>query len=171
MPYLARWRRIARLMQLRARVLRSRKEEQKAFQQAETLVHFGHRVEDAKGGIIHYLVGLSFKHMGWGLVERMLPDTTLNAEQLRARADALAAFGANDEGLITAFKVEYLVAANAIRGLASGDLSASALGVDENQLKLRSKPTGYLLQPNATRRLFANFYTQLRQCAGAHKLQ
>ena len=159
--YLEEWRRIAKLMQLRSRLFLVKGKHVQAYEQAVAVVHFGQRIENTGGSVLHYLIGLSIKHMGLMLIEQMLPYLKPDTTQFRIYAEKLADFDANEAALVDALKREYMSARNTVTDLAEGRLSLKDAGVAVNPLLSSTGITPYLLQVNDTQQRFADFFTRM----------
>jgi len=120
------WIEIAGLACVRAQARARQGQWAAAFDDLERVVRFGHRIEQSKGIILTWLVGDTIKERGYALMRRMLSETSLTPQQLRAYARQIAAFPADAGGYADAFRNEYIVHAGMIDDMASGQTSAGS---------------------------------------------
>ena len=109
--------------------------------------------------MIHYLVGLSVKHMGLLLIEQMLPYFKPDPIQFRTYAGKLGEFGASEDALVSSLKEEYRICRNTVEDLAGGRLGFEEAGIRMHPFAAALGVTPYLLQVHNTQRRFAEFYT------------
>jgi len=149
LPYLAPWRAIARLGAIRAELLFRQGREKEAFDQALQVVHFGDRIHDCRSSLVGWLVGNAVEVAGLKQLREMLGRTHLDAATLRAYIPQLAACSAAEPGLGNVLRIEYIMAANTVDGLASGRPSTSDFMDD--RLWVRLSP----LKSNKTKAMLA----------------
>ena len=125
-PYLREWRWLAYLALTEARVSFHSGNERQAFDRAMEVVRFGHRVEECKGGTLHYLVGSAIKSQGLQCIRQFAGDTGLPAGTLVSVAKQLAGFEASQDGLREALKVEYATQADMFDGLTANFITNSS---------------------------------------------
>jgi len=114
------------LVSVRARAAAKRGNYEAAFQDCMKLVRFGHRIEGDKGCLLEWLVGVTVKGAGKGLMRDLLPESTLPPARLRHYAAELAKYPA-DAGLADAFRNEYAVQVETLEGIKSGKYDPSSL--------------------------------------------
>jgi len=151
LPYIDSWGKIRNLARLRAALLLSDGKHREALGQFMQLVEFGHRVQNCRGAIIHYSVGLRIKNYGLAGIRAMLANAPLSRYALRETTGRLARFAADPDAVENALKVEYGTLAATIDDLAAGRFRAEL-----NQMMDISLPfTPYNFQPNKTKQLIA----------------
>ena len=114
------------LVSVRARAAAKREDYEAAFQDCMKLVRFGHRIEGDKGCLLEWLVGVTVKSTGDGLMRDLLPEGTLPPARLRHYASEVAKYPA-DAGLADAFRNEYAVQVETLEGIKSGKYDPSSL--------------------------------------------
>lgn len=122
-PYLS----IANLLRVRALAAAKRGDYEAAFQDCMKLVQFGHRIEGDKGCLLEWLVGVTVKGAGKGLMRDLLPESTLPPARLRHYVSELAKYPADAQGLADAFRNEYAVQVETLQGIKSGKYDPSSL--------------------------------------------
>lgn len=157
LPYLGEWRTLARLSSLRALWLLKGGRQREAADEAMSTVKFGHMIEGSRGGLLHYLVGCAVKAIALARLRDIAGEATLQPSVLIGYARALAAYGANEQGLEDVFRGEYAVTKTTVDDLAAGrygieDLSGEGSGGP------RPGYVGYFFQPNKTKRIFAQTF-------------
>ncbi len=155
LPKLSRWRQVARLASLRASFLQRSGKEKEAFDEAMKIVKLGHMIIGSKGGLIHYLTGVTCKGIGLKKLRAMLPQTSLDPASLTHYVRELQAYRASDQALADALRAEYMAAANGIDDVAAGKygLKGSMGGPGPPGKKIK---VGYFtFRPNQTKRVFA----------------
>jgi hypothetical protein len=150
LPYLSDWKRLAQLQAIRANSLFRAGREQEAFNQAVNLVQMGRRIEDAKGGVIHYLVGAGVKGQGFSCIRRWVGRTRLTPQQIARIISALKSVPADGSALTEALKVEYQVQIQTLADIRAGRVEP---GLEEARLvRLKLVP---VYNHAKTKRLFA----------------
>jgi len=153
LPYLSPLRTIARLGAIRAEHLFRQGKQKEALEQAMQVIRLGARMQNGRGCIITYLVGVASKEIGHRPFRRMLATTTLAPEHLMPYIERLEACRASEEGLADVYRVEYMCAVNTVDDVAGGGLDAIDLrGIRKHVL--RRLP----FKPNKTKRLFAEAF-------------
>jgi hypothetical protein len=150
LPYLAPWRRIAMLGAVRAQWLLRGGRDEEAFEQAILIVRFGHRVQNGRGCLVAYLVGVAIEEIGLRQTRRMLADCTLDPNHLGAYVPRLAGYGVSARGLADALKVEYVCACSMLEDLLEGKGSGAP-----HDAKTFRKTRFLFLKPNKTKRAVA----------------
>ena len=112
-----------------------------ALDDAVRLVRCGQHVEGGRGMLVCYLVGLTIKQMGLGLMGEMAHESRLSPHRLRRCAADLAHYQAIPQDIAAAWRAEYTVARNCVDTVASG--------------------SPLFFKPNRTRRLIAEMYRDL----------
>ena len=146
LPYIDDWNKLSGICRVRASMLSHAGKQEEAFGALLQLVEFGHRVQGCGGALIHYSVGSRMKEKALAAIRKMLPETSLSADDLKDCAQRLGRFRANGEGLAGSFKVEYAVIANEIRMFRS----SMRREYMEQAYKVSLPTSPYHLQPNRT---------------------
>jgi hypothetical protein len=148
------WRYIAYLLSCRGRVLLEEGKEREAFAECLKLVRFGHRIQEAQGGVFHYMVGLGWQSFGLENLAGLARRTRLAAEDLKPIIEELGRLPPSRDGLRDACRAEYVFFSTILdqrQGLELLDL--------RNSLPTAIERVGfvhrYLFQPNRMRRLLA----------------
>jgi hypothetical protein len=153
LPYLPRWRDLARITCLRARSLLIEGRDREAFGQLMDGVRFGHMIQRARGGVIHCFVGASIKGTTLQTMGQVLGDAELPAVALCDYTDRLAGYGADEEGYARAFRSEYAAMTEMVDIVVADPKGVEQIGSFSpvSSLLLR----GHLFKPNQTKRVFA----------------
>jgi len=157
MPYLETSRSLARLTLLSAISLLKQGKGKEALDAGMDLVRFGHMIEGSGGMLIHYLVGIAVKAIGLDRLRRIVPDATLDADQMREYAEKLAEYKADEQRFMDVFRVEYTLGKRTTDDLAAGKLDFKDLG-PANSTAQRRGLMRHFLQPNRTKRILAQAY-------------
>jgi len=159
---------IANTISVRARDAMRRGDPEAAFADAVKLLHFGQKIEAAKGNVVSYLVGLTIKDTGCGLVLNELQGAMLPSERLRRLAAEFRQSGHEGEALADAFRVEYEQQSLVIRDFEAGVLAKYGQGTSRQPIGGSRKHLGpvwrfaqrvqlnLIFKPNRTRRMFAD---------------
>jgi hypothetical protein len=158
--YLADWRRAARLSSVRALYLMRTGREKEAFDECLQTVRFGRRIQDCRGGLSTYLVGIAVERMATERLRALLSETDLRGEQLREYVERLDDGSSHASGLANAYRIDYVIWCRMLDDLAAGrplipEDRARRYGLWE-RLKRR-----FILKPNRTKRLIADFARHL----------
>jgi hypothetical protein len=156
MFYLGHWRFLARFMSLHACYLQKTEKEKEAFDTALEIVRFGHLIQNSGGEIITYLVGVGITdNSGLGAITSLLKETTLSSLELKKYIQMLAKYETNVDGLVNAFKLEYVKICVLIDMIASGrdkDIT------QESRWYRTAVRIRYFFRPNATKQIEAELY-------------
>ena len=150
LSYLSDWKRLAQLQAIRANSLFRTGREQEAFNQAVSLVQMGRRLQEAQGGVIHYLVGAGVKGQGFSCIRRWAGSARLTPRQMAQIISALKSVPSDGSPLAESLKVEYQVQIQALADLRAGRVEP---GIAEGRL-LRFKLLP-VYNHGKTKRLFA----------------
>jgi hypothetical protein len=157
--YFSDWLQLSRLLQLRATDHFNRGRDAEGFDDALKLVRLGDRMEEARGCLIHYLVGLTVRNSGLELIRKHLPQTRLAPDKLRAMIAELGRHAPRTEDFAGVLRNEYVILSNTVDALKAGRLDARSLSTAVNSgAAPLPAPNGYQLKPNATRRRFGEAY-------------
>ncbi|MCD6416745.1 MAG: hypothetical protein J7M08_08640 [Planctomycetes bacterium] len=137
----------------RAIYLAQRGETAAALDEALRLLEFGHKVEGAKGALIHFLVGVAIEGMGLDAVQHVLKQEDIDTAALTACLEKLNNGRDSDQALKDTYKVEYAVSFAAMEaGIDKGIPSSSTPALRAaGKMGLRS----FFYKPNRTRRIMA----------------
>lgn len=138
-PYLAGWKDISRVESIEVFASLHERKEKQAVDSAFKIIEFGQRAEDSGGPLIHYLVGAAIKSIGLRDIQKMVPETTLQATNLVEMIAKLNSYRANQKGLTNALKVEYQVERHFLDDLAAGKISTNSSLSDEPVVSFGSK--------------------------------
>jgi len=145
LPYLGKWRTMARLMSIRAELLSREGKHREALEQAMAGVRFGHKTGQCQGPVICWLVGVACKKIGYRRVHQLIAKTPLDDTDLQKADSLLAPLETTADDLINSFRVEYVVNVNTV-----DDVMAGRYGPIGGKKRLP------ILLPNQTKRLFAD---------------
>ena len=164
-PYLAEWKQLAKVAELRENVLLHNGQDKEAFDKILDHVRLGQRMQNAHGPLIDYLVGAAVHNMGLSQMQHWAGKTHLTPDQLK---DYIRQLGFDPDGESVAF-------ANTIKGeyqFQIGSLEAIRRGKITN-----SDSTGHYSRPvrwlplfnfSQTRALFAEEDLKLVKAAPHH---
>jgi hypothetical protein len=129
-----------------------------AFDDLVSVVRFGHRIEQSKGSVIAWTVGVCTKGSGLEFMREIMPEAALTAPQFRAYGRQIAAFPADANAYADAIRNEYTIHAGSIDYVASGTSFDSATEQERGVLSrwfwyVKLKP---VLKPNRTKALLAD---------------
>jgi hypothetical protein len=108
-PYLSSWKAFSHLESIRAISLFRAKQEKNGLDSALEILEFGHRVENAGGGTLHYMVGSAIKMVGLRCIREMMARTALQEADMISLIRELNDFRPNKAGLTNALKVDYQI--------------------------------------------------------------
>jgi len=164
-PYLAEWKKLAQVAEIRENVLLHNGQDKEAFDRILDHVQLGQRMQNAHGPLIDYLVGTAVRSMGLSQMQHWVGKIHLTPNQLK---DYIRQLGLNPDGESVAF-------ANTIRGeyqFQIGSLDTMRQG------KMTNSDSGsYYLRPmrwlplfnfSQTKALFANGDLKLVEAAAHH---
>ncbi|MBN2189644.1 MAG: hypothetical protein JW728_00345 [Candidatus Aureabacteria bacterium] len=155
MPYLSAWRKIARVMTLKAIYERENGDYSGSIETCMEVLKFGNLILEYPEALIGYLVGMSIMDTGLEQLRKLVCINSVTYDELIKTAGELKEFGPYNNGFIRSVKVEYRMVDDIIDNISSGkqnieELVASPLP-DE-------KVNWRLFQPNRTKKLFADFF-------------
>ncbi len=156
MGYALGWQRMAPLITLRAWSCFLEGREREAFEEAMTLIRFGHKVEGSQGYLLTMLSGQGIKWMGVECLLRMLVETKLEPRELAPLVGKLAAFSVTPKSIDDAVKLQYMLMAKWMDEAASGSHDvAEFLAEIENDLPATAWVRRLCFKPNQTKRFWA----------------
>ena len=160
LPYLLAWRLLAFSLACRQRLLLEEGKLDEAMGVSLSLIQLGHRIQQAQGVVIHFLIGMAFKSMGIERAIQVIEKDPLAAGRLIRLAKELERLPAADEALRDALRQEYVCFASTIELMAQGKLSVDLLEIHPAGPELFLK-IPFFLQPNTTKRLAGEFFRSL----------
>lgn len=153
LPYLAGWRRIARLYSIRCMALFRAGREKEAYEQALQLLRLGHLMENSGGPILHYMAAAAVKGAAFERIRYLTGRSTLPCADLAALIPELSKYSANQAGISNAIKAEYRLTLKYFDALRAGRAGPTNAGLSQMAFKVGARP---LLNVDKTRRLFAS---------------
>lgn len=154
---------LVRLARLRARLALARGRPEDALRDGRALVRFGHRFQHGRGSLIQFLLGGLLKEMGIVTLEDVLGEG-LPPDLLREAARETLPAADDADGLADAARIEYRMLADLVDDVAEGRLTKRDLGFEPPSP--RDTASGYVFQPNRTKRWMAADYLWLVENAG-----
>jgi len=129
MSYLADWKRLALLVQVRENVLLHDGQEQEAFDQIVHQIQIGRRMENSHGDLIVYLVGAAVESLGLNQLQHWSGKVHLSPSQLKDYVSQIEPeSGAEAAAFANAIKVEYQVDISTLDAMRHGKLTNSETG-------------------------------------------
>ena len=129
LPYLADWKKMAQLAEVRGNVLLHCGQDKEAFDRIMEHVQLGQQMQNAHGPLIDYLVGVVICNMGLNQMERWVGRTHLTPDQLK---DYIHQLGLNPDARAAAFantiKAEYRFQVGSLEALRQGQINNGDLG-------------------------------------------
>lgn len=161
MPYVAKWRNIARLFVLKAKHDLRHKQPEEALGAISDLLRFTSLCEGDAGSLIQYLVAVAMREMALDTARDLIRSGVLDNQQLTRLHDLLRSNEPSTRGLVLAWQTEYEVFANLVDALAAGKVPIDG-DSDSGMLNwLQQRGSKYFFHPNRTKRDMAMFYTEL----------
>jgi len=164
-PYLAEWKRLARLAEVRVNVLFHNGQDKEAFDQIVNHILIGRRMQNAHGPLIDYLVGTAVRSMGLSQMQHWVGKTHLTPDQLK---DYIRQLGLNpdEEGIAFAntIKGEYQFQVESLDAMHQGKTTNS----DSSSHYPRPVRWLPLFNFSQTKALFAQEDLKLVQAAPHH---
>ncbi|MDR3458513.1 MAG: hypothetical protein P4N60_13770 [Verrucomicrobiae bacterium] len=158
LPYLAEWKKLALLAQVRENVLLRDGHDPEAFDQMVNEIKMGRRMQNAHGVLIDYLVGAAVNNLGLAQMQRWTGQAHLTSDQLKNYARQLE-LSPDEAGTAyaNAIRVEYQMWVATLDAMRQGTLTNSGMNV--------SYPRAWPAWP-----LFSFSQTKALYAAGALKL-
>ncbi len=166
LPGMEEFRYIAQLNSIKANYLLSQDKEEEALDLIFKTIKMGQMIEDSpRPLLINYLFGMAIKEIGLERLRMTIPKLTLSPDKLKNYIAEIEKFKENEEGLIRAMKMEYILLTNTkskIDKIFFGELSKEELKkLDMEDVYFEIKGTtyfNYLYKPNQTQKIFAQYY-------------
>jgi hypothetical protein len=151
-PYLADWKKLALLAQVRQNMLLHEGHDQEAFDQMVDEIQLGRRMQNGHGVLIVYLVGSAVNNLGLAQMQRWAGQAHLTPDQLKDYARRID-WPADEAGSAYAnsIRVEYQMMVGTLDGMRRGTLTNSDIAVPT----LHSWPAWPLFSYGQTRAMFA----------------
>lgn len=158
LPGLGKARNIARLNSIKANYLLRQGEEREALSLTLKIIEMGQMLQDGPRAVwMNYLVGLAIKEIGFHRLRAMIADLTLSPEILKDYLVKLDQFEANEEGLIRAMKMEYIMFANLKTKEEWGKLKVEKEEIPR-WIRVPLSKFDWLYKPNQTQGLLAESF-------------
>ena len=161
MPYIAKWRGIARLFVLNSKVATRDGQPDEALSAVSDLLRFASLCERDAGSLIQYLVAVAMREMALGATRDIVRSDILNNAQLSELDHVLRSNRPSTRGLVLAWQTEYEVFANLVDALAAGEIPLDQDDGAESMNWIQRRGAKYFFHPNRTKRDMALFYTEL----------
>jgi len=164
-PYLAEWKRLAHVAEIRENVLLHNGQDKEAFDRIPDHVQLGQQMQNAHGPLIDYLVGAAVRSMGLSQMEHSVGKTHLTPNQLK---DYIRQLGLNSDEESVAFantiKAEYQYQIGMLDAMNRGKMTNSIAG----GYTPRVSPWWPVFNFSQTKALFAKEDNRLVQAAPHH---
>ena len=164
-PYLAEWKQLAQIAEIRENILLHSGQDKEAFDRILDHVQLGQRMQNAHGPLIDYLVGAAVRNIGLGQMQHWAGKAHLTPNQLK---DYIRQLGLNPDEESVAFantiKAEYQWQVGLLDAMRRGKITNSDLGGHS------LRPTRWLPLFNfsQTKALFAEEDIKLMQASPHH---
>ena len=149
------WVRITQLASVRAAATYRTGRHEQAFDEALQLVRFGYLCENGRGGLTGNLIGIGARVLGTRLIQRMLPQTNLGAENLQKVTAQLAACPADGKGMADAMRIEYLFAIYVHETTFGNLISRRTISPANLAYPWRFLWSRFVYKPNETKRMLS----------------
>jgi hypothetical protein len=160
----------ARMLSVRSWALAREGKDEAALEQAIDTVRMGRGMEQSKGLLVSFLVGLTVRNIGLQTTRSLLKTSTVPPDRLKALADQLGSCVDNSQALADTYRVEYEWGQTVLdESIKKGEgIVATGQGTTPLQMKEWGGLTGYgfLYRPNETRRLFVDAFRPAVEAAG-----
>jgi len=153
--YLTPWRKIGQLGAICAEYLFRHGHEEQAFEQALSMIKFGRKTQEGRGGFLNYVVGIAIKEVNLRQFRRMVGQTRLPPKELTPYMKRLANHGASEQGLADAIRIDYRCMCAYFDGQGDAFPRQFAETARKNPLLRR-----IAIKPNRTKRLLAETYRE-----------
>jgi hypothetical protein len=160
--------RLGRLLRLRGMRLLHSGQPGRARDLGREMVDMGHRWEGAHTSLPSYWHGVDLKASGVALLDRWASEASPDSAHLRRLAKWLTDYGANEEGIRYALRVEYMLNTFRLEAMMQGKMSIADIGpmtLSEDGLSpiwpKKHLIPGWRFRPNETRRWMVEWYNTL----------
>lgn len=162
LPHLTPWRHMAKVLGAKTRHDRMAGRYAEATRACIAHITFADLIQKDAGCLIHYLVGIAILDTGLTQAHGLARDPGTPAPELRRLSESLDAITPVTQGLDRAIRAEYQIAANTVDQLHHGEFSADDLVGSGGTAAIDWGPfSGYYLQPNKTKLIFADIFRDL----------
>ena len=161
MPYVAKWRAIARLLVVRTQSDIRRAEATGALANVKTLCRFSDRIQADATCLIHYLVAVAVREMSMRTTRDLVHADLLNQAQLAELQVVLEQHPPSVEGYILAWQSEYEVFANFVDSLHAGRRIIDDDPSSKMPGWIQRGAAKHFLHPNRTKREMGTIYAEL----------
>ncbi|NCC52509.1 MAG: hypothetical protein EOM20_15005 [Spartobacteria bacterium] len=162
MPYVGPWRRMARVLAVKARRERMNGEVAPALQTSLLLFRFGMMIQADANSVLTYRIGCEAAARGMQEMRRLLNDGRLTKTQLAELTAALNAAPPFSEGCVAMAKAEYQLMARAVDDLLTGKYFDSESDFKALTSLARHRVfSGYFIHPNRTKAMMADVYRKM----------
>ncbi len=161
MPYVGKWRGLARLFVVRIQHDIRQAESTAALAAVKTLCVFSHRIEADASCLIHYMVALAVREMAMRSTRDLVHADLLNHEQLEELQEVLEKTPPSSEGYVLAWQSEYEVFANFVDSLHAGKGIIDDDPSSKTPAWIQRGAAKYFLHPNRTKRDMGIIYSEL----------
>ena len=146
---------LCRLWRVRVEVLAHEGKTAEAVDEALKVIRFGDHVEQSRGILSTWLVGMTAKQMGMDSLRRIALASSLPPDRLLACARWLGECEHDSEGYADALRAEYAMSWNMVE---VGLMAKLDQVRKEHGFWGQVSPTGWLFKPNATKRCFVDIF-------------
>jgi hypothetical protein len=161
MPYVAKWRAIARLLVVKTEHDIRHAKAAAALADVKTLCEFSHRIQADASCLIHYLVAIAVREMSMRSTRDLVHAGLLSQDQLEELQGVLEKNPPSIEGYILAWQSEYEVFANVVDSLHSGERIIEDDPSSEMPEWIQRGAAKHFLHPNRTKRDMGMMYLEL----------
>ncbi|MFW6151896.1 MAG: hypothetical protein ACOC6C_02875 [Verrucomicrobiota bacterium] len=161
MPYLAKWRAIARLLVVQTQYDIRQAEASAALADVKTLCEFSHRIQADASCLIHYVVAVAIREMSMRSTRDLVNANLLSQGQLEELQEILEKNQPSIEGYIHAWQSEYEVFANFVDSLHTGERIIDDDPSSKMPEWIQRGAAKYFLHPNRTKRDMGMIYSEL----------
>ena len=124
LDFLSSWKQFARLASIRENSLMHQGNEAQAFDETMKQIRLGHKMESARGVLIHYLVGAAVKQIGYAQMRSWAAKTQLPPQALKNYLQQLEIQPAAEAtAYADAMRMEYQFSVGAMKDVKQGKLS------------------------------------------------
>lgn len=154
-------RRIAQISSIKSANLLKQEKDQEALEEAFKILEIGQKIQNSQGTLIHYLVAIAVKDIGFKRIQGIIESTKLSPAILIEYSKKFNDFKENPDWIKNGFKGEYLSQVKAIDYITSTTSIKSIIGSDNTEwldtLSERVKNNSFYFKPNKTKALFADY--------------
>lgn len=164
-PEIRPWLNIGKVLMVKTRYHRLAGQHVQATETCILLLQFGDLLQQNPESLIQHLTGIAIRGFGLTQAQELARDPHLPSAELSRLSATLAKLSPSAPGLARAIKTEYQMVADTIDQFHNGAYGTAELTrlVDHKPSlsTKRKRLSPYLLQPNATKETFANYYREV----------